>query len=145
MEGWVGGDCVFVFLVVSSTLPPIRHIQFFTYDETPVKRMPCFSWQTAECTLHEVQLSLREPPKHKSNCHYSPRRKRNWFPVLFRLQKRKMFRAYKAAVSDNTKTATKFCNNVSKDIYFFYYVMINACTQEVFENVLFTNDKWATS
>ena len=60
----------------------------------------------------------------------------DWF-ALFTFEQNKMASSYvyvteelfsinEVAVADNTKKATKFGINVFKDIYFFYFLVINA-------------------
>ena len=71
---------------------------------------------------------------------YLPNKTR-WRLALFTLRKN-IFTINEVAVPDNTKKATKFGNGVFKDMYLFF---IDKCTQNVFRNVLFTNDEWATS
>ena len=55
-----------------------------------------------------------------------------------------LFLINEVALPDNTKKATKCGSQVFNDMYFFYFFS-DKCTQDVFQNVLFTNDEWATS
>ena len=56
-----------------------------------------------------------------------------------------LFSIDEVSVPDSTKKATKFGNEVFKGCAFLLNFFSDKYTQDVFQNVLYTNDEWTTS
>ena len=84
-------------------------------------------------------------PLSRNILHYLPPSKTSWRPVLFTLRKKNFFSINEVAMPDSSKLKSNENWQMSTQRYVFLLFFSDKCTQDVFENVLFTNDEWVTS
>ena len=81
-------------------------------------------------------------PRSRNILHHSPPSKTRWRPVLFTLRKN-FIQINEVAVPYNTNKETKFGYKVFKNMYFFYFLTINALkmSSKCFVNKWWVGDK----
>ena len=134
----------------SSPTPPFSEfLRFLSYVITPsmrnvalrVKRKPYISWILANTSQVDSGFcSIWLVPLFRNIQHYSPPSKTRWHSVLFNLGKKNFCNKWSCRARQYQKINEIW--QLSIWIYKLLLLLSDKWAQDVFRNVLFTNDEW---